>query len=322
MGNIYIMLSLLFCGTSTYIYLLSFDETGRFSRIDCYPFLTRYFFQIVSFGKQLYRQLIKEITTPHARQSADKKRADSLDNQEDNPEHSAQQPLSTRDTLNSIYQLSEQLEELTQRTQSRKQAAKEPRYIEDFEDESPDTQDSDTSYFTATKEATCFEDFVRKSPEMQDMVDENATQTQEHDHDPLPDNVIPLAEHREAPEELPEPYKHLIGAKQISLSSKNGERYVLTEEETALFKESIREGYNMPSNPREHQFREFIESFYFTDIDFSGDLSKLAYSLASMRYDAMNLLIIETDFGTQYENINYQLREKPSKTTPVVDDED
>lgn len=290
MASVYVLFSLLLFSLSVYFCLISFDETGRFARIDCYPALVRYSLRVIDYGKQLYSQLLKEIATPHQSQDVSKNTLQTPDADERDSTHAhLNHDKSAEDNMvENILNLSAQLQALAAKNtakynQNRKGPSKEP---------------------------TCFEDIV--FPQKAEVAQESTESTPEPSV--LPDNVIPLFEPLNDSDALPAHYAHISDAKQITLHA-DGEHYQLTEEETGMFKDALRESYNVPSNPRERQFREFIESFYFTDLDFTGDMAKLALSVAYLRYDAKLLLTIQTDFGTQYDDVNSDLRAKRNSSS-------
>lgn len=126
----------------------------------------------------------------------------------------------------------------------------------------------------------------------------------------LPHNVVPLF----ADAEIEEVSRHstnnnvddFTGAVHIG-----GEQFQLSEEETQIIKDSYRAALNGPSNPRERMFRDFLEQFY--TVTFEKGVAHLVIELSNLRIEARKLLLIETDYGKQYEWVNDELRQKPNQ---------
>lgn len=286
----YILLSFVVASILLYFGLIALDSTGRFSRLDYYPALERFFLETSNSFRLFLEQLLQETATPHQSQDVSKNtlQTPDADERDSTQAHLNHDKSAEDNTVENILNLSAQLQALAAKNtakynQNRKGPSKEP---------------------------TCFEDIV--FPQKAEAAQESTESTPEPSV--LPDNVIPLFEPLNDSDALPAHYAHISDAKQITLHA-DGEHYQLTEEETGMFKDALRESYNVPSNPRERQFREFIESFYFTDLDFTGDMAKLALSVAYLRYDAKLLLTIQTDFGTQYDDVNSDLRAKRNSSS-------
>lgn len=126
----------------------------------------------------------------------------------------------------------------------------------------------------------------------------------------LPDNVVPLFADVEienvGSNSTNNNVDDFTGAVHI-----DGEQFQLSEEETQIIKDSYRAALNGPSNPRERMFRDFLEQFY--TVTFEKGVAHLVVELSNLRIEARKLLLIETDYGKQYEWLNDELRQKPNR---------
>lgn len=126
----------------------------------------------------------------------------------------------------------------------------------------------------------------------------------------LPDNVVPLFADVEIEKvggnSTNNNVDDFTGAVHI-----DGEQFQLSEEETQIIKDSYRAALNGPSNPRERMFRDFLEQFY--TVTFEKGVAHLVVELSNLRIEARKLLLIETDYGKQYEWVNDELRQKPNR---------